>query len=346
MSSYWMPPEWAPQDATFLTWPHRPEIWRGLHDACEAAFAEIAARMTEAQPLYISVPDVAWARRVREKVLRAGGVREHLHILLIDSDDVWCRDHGPTVVFREDAGVSRRVFIDWEFNAWGGKYPALLDQQVTEKLALALGFESVKLDIVMEGGGIETNGAGDLLTTESVLLNANRNPHLSQAQIEASLRTYLGVSNIIWLGDGLTGDDTDGHIDDLSRFTDDRTIVTVLPDDRSHHDYATLAENARRLREAQPAGGGRFEVRELPMPEPVDFQGELLPASYANFYIGNGQVLVPTFAQPSDARALSILQECFPDRRVHGIDCRAVVSQYGAIHCISQQLPSASAARR
>lgn len=342
MTNFWMPPEWHKQDATFLTWPHRPEIWRGLHDACEDAFAKIAAAMTTAQPLYISVPDLACARHVKARVLAAGGVLENLHLLLIDSNDVWCRDHGPTVVFEGEGAARRRVFIDWEFNAWGDKYASELDQLVAEKLALALGFDTVQPKLVMEGGGIETNGAGDLLTTESVLLNPNRNPGVSQADLEAALRRYLGVENIIWLGDGLTGDDTDGHIDDLSRFTDARTIVTVMPQDRGHHDYDALAENLRRLREATPARGGKFDVLELPMPEPVDFQGELLPASYANFYIGNGLVLVPTFAQASDDHALGMLRECFPDRRVEGIDCRAVVSQYGAIHCISQQLPSAS----
>lgn len=345
MTTYWMPPEWHRQEATFLTWPHRAEIWRGLHGACEQAFAKIAATMTQDQPLYINVPDLTWARRVRKLVLQEDGVLEHLHILLIDSNDVWCRDHGPTVVYEKQGDTQRRVFIDWEFNAWGEKYASDLDNQVAEKLALALGFDTVKPGLVIEGGGIESNGAGDLLTTESVLLNPNRNPHTSQADLEKALQRLLGVENIIWLGDGLTGDDTDGHIDDLSRFTDDRTIVTVLPEDRSHHDYDVLAENVRRLEHARPARGGRFDVRQLPMPEPVDFEGELLPASYANFYIGNNQVLVPTFAQPSDAVARGILAECFPGRKIIGIDCRAIVSQYGAIHCISQQLPAAPQAK-
>ena len=341
MRTFWMPPEWHKQDATFLTWQHRPEIWRGLHGECEVAFAQIAAAMYNDQPLYISVPDLKWARHVKAMVLKAGGLLENLHLLLIDSNDVWCRDHGPTVVYENDGGHQRRVFVDWEFNAWGDKYASELDQLVAEKLALALGFDTVQPKLVMEGGGIETNGAGDLLTTESVLLNPNRNPGVTQDALEAALRRYLGVENIIWLGDGLTGDDTDGHIDDLSRFTDERTIVTMMPEDRGHHDYETLAENLRRLREATPARGGRFDVIELPMPEPVAFKDELLPASYANFYIGNGQILVPTFNQATDARALGILSECFPGRRVIGIDCRAVVSQYGAIHCISQQLPTA-----
>lgn len=341
MTQYWMPPEWHTHEATFLTWPHRAEIWRGLHDACEAAFAKIAAALTTAEPVHINVPTLEWARRVRGMVERAGGVMDNLRLHLIDSNDVWCRDHGPTVVYAGAQAPRKRVFVDWEFNAWGDKYAADLDRVVAEKLALALSFDRVVPGVVMEGGGIETNGAGDLLTTESVLLNPNRNPGMSQAQLEDCLRNMLGVQNIIWLGDGLTGDDTDGHIDDLSRFVDERTIVTVMPSSTSHHDYDALAENFRRLKEARPAKGGSFDVLELPMPEPVDFQGELLPASYANFYIANGLVLVPTFDQPSDARALGLLRDCFPGRRVEGIDCRAIVSQYGAIHCISQQLPAA-----
>lgn len=336
-----MPAEWVPHEATFLTWPHRAEIWRGVHAETEAAFARIAASLTTAETTYINVPDLTWARRVRELVLRAGGVAENLRILPINSNDVWCRDHGPTVVYAKDHGAQRRVFVDWDFNAWGGKFESNLDDLVPEQLANALGFDRIRPGIVLEGGGIEVNGAGDLLTTESVMLNENRNPGLSQADLEAKLRTLLGVSNIIWLGDGLTGDDTDGHIDDLSRFVNETTIVTVMPSTTSHHDYAPLAENLRRLQEATSARGKKFDVLPLPMPAPLDFDGELLPASYANFYIANGLVLVPIFQDPNDERALGMLRELFPGRRVEGVDCRAIVSQYGAIHCISQQLPAA-----
>ena len=340
MKTY-MPAEWAEHEATFLTWPHRPEIWRGVHDACETAFAEIAAQLTTAETTHINVPDLAWARRVRERVLAAGGVEENLRLHLIDSNDVWCRDHGPTVVYEQLAQERRRLFLDWEFNAWGDKYASDLDNLVPEKLALALGVARTKPGLVLEGGGIEVNGAGDLLTTESVLLNENRNPGVSQDELERRLRKLLGVSNIVWLGDGLTGDDTDGHIDDLSRFVDEKTIVSVMPDSSTHHDWAPLEENFRRLKDATAARGGRFDVLPLPMPAPVDFEGELLPASYANFYIANGLVLVPIFGDPNDGRALGMLRELFPGRRVHGVDCRAIVSQYGAIHCISQQLPKA-----
>lgn len=336
-----MPAEWVRHEATFLTWPHRAEIWRGVHEETEQAFAKIAARLTSSEPTYINVPNLEWARRVRDLVLKAGGVGENLRLLPIDSNDVWCRDHGPTVVYETKNGVQRRVFLDWEFNAWGGKFVSDLDNQIPEKLALALGFDRIRPGLVLEGGGIEVNGAGDLLTTESVLLNENRNPDVPQDELERRLKELLGVSNIVWLGDGLTGDDTDGHIDDLSRFVNETTIVSVMPDSESHHDWAPLAENFRRLKDATSAKGKKFDVLPLPMPSPVDFDGELLPASYANFYIANELVLVPVFNDPNDAKALGMLQELFPGRKVEGIDCRAIVSQYGAIHCISQQLPVA-----
>lgn len=342
---YWMPPEWHPQEATFFTWPHDIAIWRGVHPECEIAFAQIIAHLSQTQHVYVNVLDAAWEQRALRAISKEHGDLSHVTTLLIPSNDVWCRDHGPTVVFEgtEDAKSNaspKRVFLDWIFNAWGEKYPAEHDDRIAQTMGELLGISSIRVPLVLEGGAIETNGAGDLLTTESVLKNPNRNPHLSQAELEANLRRYLGVSTIHWLGDGLTGDDTDGHIDDLSRFCDDRTIVTVLTDDVAHHDYDALQDNMRRLQNATPARGGAFTIRPLPMPEPVHFKTEILPASYANFLIANDLVLVPTFAQKSDDTALGILQELFPTRQVVGIDSRALVTQYGAIHCISQQLPA------
>lgn len=338
---YWMPAEWYPHEATLLTWPHDPTIWRGEHPAVERCFARFTSLLTEVEDVHISVPDEECAAHVRKLILAEGGFDAQLHLHLIASNDVWARDHGPTVVLASTEGQMRRerVWVDWDFNAWGDKYDASLDRLVCRKLAAKLGARTIAPGIVLEGGSIEVNGCGDLLTTTSVLLNPNRNPGLSQAQLEARLRELLGVENIIWLGDGITGDDTDGHIDDISRFVDEGTILTVLPDDESHPDYAALYANLEILRAARSATGNRFEVRTLPMPEPVVFGDEMLPASYANFYIANGLVCVPIFEQESDARALQIIQACFADHRVVGIDARALVSQYGALHCVSQQLP-------
>ena len=340
-TTYRMPAEWAPHEATFLTWPHDASIWRGVHAAVEQTWVRLIAALAEVEHVHVSVPDTAVAEHV-DRLLRDGRVhRAAVSLHLVPSNDVWARDHGPTVVFaRDGAGPEHRVFLDWIFNAWGDKYDSALDDAVPRHLGQLLGFPRVEPGLVLEGGSIEVNGVGDLLTTESVLLNPNRNPGLDQAEIEARLRSFLGVRNILWLGDGLTGDDTDGHIDDLARFVDERTIVTVMPDDQAHPDHAALADNLERLRSFQSCAGGRFEVVTLPMPEPVHFGDEHLPASYANYYVANGRVIVPVFDQPSDTVAKGILGELMPGREIVGIDARALVSQYGAFHCITQQLPA------
>lgn len=335
-----MPAEWAPHAATFLTWPHRPAIWRGVHSAVEATFVTLATELSRVERVHISVPDRAWATRVEALLADSGAELGAIRLHLINSDDVWARDHGPTVVFDRSAapGTDPRRFVEWTFNAWGGKFESALDDLVAGELADRLGFGRVRCPLVMEGGALEVNGAGDLLTTEAVLLNPNRNPGTSQEALEQTLRDLLGVERIHWLARGLLGDDTDGHIDDIARFVDERTIVAVCPDNPSHPDRAAMDENIERLRGFE-GRHGRFEVLTLPMPEPVEYAGEHLPASYANFYVANDLVLVPVFDQPTDSRAIGLLSERMPGRRVVGVDCRALVSQYGAIHCVTQQLP-------
>lgn len=335
-----MPAEWAPHAATFLTWPHRAEIWRGVHSAVEATFVTLATELSRVEHVHISVPDRDWVTRVERLLADAGAELGAIRLHRIASDDVWARDHGPTVVLDRGAAPATdpRRFVEWKFNAWGGKFESALDDLVAGELADRLGFDRVRCPLVMEGGALEVNGEGDLLTTEAVLLNPNRNPGTSRAELEQTLRELLGVQRIHWLARGLLGDDTDGHIDDIARFVDARTIVAVCPDDPSHPDRAAMDENLERLRGFE-GRDGRFEVLTLPMPEPVAYAGEHLPASYANFYVANGLVLVPVFDQPTDARALGLLAERMPGRRVVGVDCRALVSQYGAIHCVTQQLP-------
>lgn len=333
-----MPAEWEPHEATLLTWPHRPGIWRGLHDEVEAVFGRLGARLSEVERLHVLVPDRDWEHRAKRAILRAGGLLPQTTFWRIDSDDVWARDHGPTIVVRRDGGGRR--MLDWKFNAWGGKFASSLDDQVPTRLAEAWGWERVEPGIVMEGGAIEVNGAGDLLVTESVLLNPNRNPGHTRDELTRMLLSLLGCERVHWLGGGLVGDDTDGHIDDIARFVSPRRIVIVSPPDDAHPDAAVMRDNLERARAFRTADGGAFEVVTLPMPEPVRFGDEHLPASYANFYIANGRVLVPVFEQPSDAVALDVLRGCFAGREVIGIDCRALVSQYGAIHCVTQQVPA------
>jgi agmatine deiminase len=340
-----MPAEWAKHEGTVLTWPHREEVWRGAHADVEQAFADIAAHLARVEDVHINVPNAAWRDRAARLIAARAFAGDRLFFHEVDSDDVWARDHGPSVVFDLTAPAeSCRVMVDWVFNAWGGKFGHGLDNLVVRKLNDAwFNWPRVEPNLVMEGGAFEVNGVGDLLTTEAVLLNANRNPSLTREQIEARLKEFLGVDRILWLSRGLLGDDTDGHIDDIARFVDEHTIVAVLPESADHPDYDALAENVERLRTFVARDGEPFRIVTLPSPEPVYYAGEHLPASHANFYIANNLVLVPIFDQPSDVVALATLRAVFPGRDVVGVDCRAIVSQYGAIHCITQQIPAVDA---
>lgn len=252
----------------------------------------------------------------------------------------WCRDHGPIFVVREREGRRERAVVDWDYNAWGGKYPPFdLDDAVPQHVAKLRGLPLFSPGIVMEGGALEVNGRGTVLTTEACLLNPNRNPHLNRAQIELYLRDYLGVTNVLWLGDGIVGDDTDGHVDDLTRFVNAATVVTVVEEDPADENYALLQDNLHRLRTMKDQDGAPLRIVELPMPGVVEYDGQRLPASYANFYIANELVLVPTYRHANDRRALEILQREFPQRRVVGIDSTELIWGLGSFHCISQQEP-------
>jgi len=245
------------------------------------------------------------------------------------------------ILVSEGPGPRRRAVVDWGYNAWGGKYPPFdLDDAVPQHVAKLRGLPLFSPGIVMEGGSIEVNGRGVVLTTESCLLNPNRNPHLSKAQIEQHLRDYLGATHIHWLGDGIAGDDTDGHIDDMTRFVNPTTIVTAVEDDPADENYGPLRENLERLRALRDAEGKPFRIVTIPMPGVVECDGQRLPASYANFYIANGIVLVPIYRHQNDRRALATLQECFPDRRVIGVDSTELIWGLGSFHCISQQEPA------
>jgi agmatine deiminase len=257
------------------------------------------------------------------------------------TDDAWCRDHGPIFVQRDHHGTREQLILDWAFNAWGEKYPPFdHDDVIPSRIGDELGIAVEHPGMILEGGSIDVNGCGALLTTEACLLNPNRNPALSRRQIEARLRNYLGVTKILWLGDGIVGDDTDGHIDDLTRFVDDRTVVTVVEDDPADDNYEPLRENRRRLLAMTDQDEQPLRVIEVPMPPALFFDGQRLPASYANFYIANAVVLMPGYGAASDATAAATLQSLFPDRRVVIIDCRALVWGLGAFHCLTQQWPA------
>jgi agmatine deiminase len=336
-----MPAEWERHAATWLAWPHKRDSWPGNFEPIPAVWVEMVRALVPHEAVNILVNDAAAAAAVRA-LLQAAHVPEgNVSLYLIPTDDAWARDHGPTFVTRDVNDGRELAAIDWIYNAWGGKYPPWEhDDAVPQHIAALLGIALFQPGIVLEGGSIDVNGRGTLLTTEACLLNPNRNPQLTRAQIEQCLGEYLGVRHILWLGDGIVGDDTDGHIDDLARFSDPSTVVTVLESDPRDDNYERLQANYERLRHMTDQDGRALRVVTLPMPAPVFYDGQRLPASYANFYIGNGVVLVPVFNDPNDAVALRTVQELFPRRRVTGIGARELVWGLGAFHCVTQQQPA------
>jgi len=334
---YRMPAEWEPHTATWLSWPRREGIsFPKSFDRVLPALRTMVEVLVESEQVCINVCNGAHEAEARA-VLR-GLPMEWITFYRIPTNEPWCRDHGPIFLTRDRE--PKLALVDWDYNAWGNKYPPFdLDEVVPTRVAETLGVPAFYPRMILEGGSIEVNGAGALLTTESCLLNKNRNPNLSRNQIERCLRNYLGVTHILWLGDGIVGDDTDGHIDDLSRFVSERTVVTVVEEDRDDENYEPLEKNLSRLPEMK-IGENNLEVVTLPMPKKMVREGLRLPASYANFYIANTCVLVPTFADSADEIALSVLRECFPTRRVVGIDCRELIWGLGAFHCLTQQQPA------
>lgn len=332
------PAEWEPQEAVWLSWPHRRDLWQGGLERMVDDFARLAALITEEAEVRINAE--ATLHAAIETRLADRGV-SRFRLFDHPTDDVWCRDHGPVFTVRRDGLLQ---IADWRFNAWGGKFsPWDRDDAIPERIAIALRMPHLASPAILEGGSIEGNGAGLVLTTESVQLNPNRNPELTQADVEAELHHLLGTQKVFWLGGGIEGDDTDGHIDDMVRFVREDAVVAIEEADRHAPHYRRIAENNERLQDLRTVSGSRAEVVFLPMPHPVvaeDWRLEQLPASYANFLIVNNMVIVPIFMQErTDDRALGILRECFPGKRVVGFDARRLVVEGGAVHCVTQQQP-------
>jgi agmatine deiminase len=338
-AGYRMPPEWAPHQATWISWPHNPDTWPGHLEVAEHALAGAVAALSEGETVRINVLDERHERHVA--ALLAGlsdPARVRLH--RVPTNDAWCRDHGAIFVARPGSEAPL-LALDFGYNAWGGKYPPFdLDDAVPPQMARLLGIPCRSVDMILEGGSIDVNGAGTLLTTEQCLLNPNRNPRLSRAEIERRLRENLGVGQILWLGEGISGDDTDGHVDDLTRFVAEDTVVTVVEDDPADENYRALSENRERLAAMRLSDGRPLKIVDLPMPEPVLRGNERLPASYANFYVGNRVVLLPVFGGPRDEEAAASISRCFPGRRIVAIDCRDIVVGLGTLHCLTQQVPA------
>lgn len=346
---YRMPAEWEVHLATYLVWPHNRDTWPGRLDAIAQAFARMAAAIAASERVRILVRDEDAVKSVRAMVVAQINQPEaaaRVDICVLPTDDSWVRDHGPIFVNRIASGDGpAQIALDWGFNSWGEKYgPWDLDDAVPTRLGERYGFKVIEPGIVLEGGSIDVNGAGAVLTTESCLLNPNRNPGLERHEIEDYLRTYLGIEEVFWLGDGIAGDDTDGHVDDIARFVARDTIVTVVEEDPSDVNYKPLRENLKRLQMMRDCNGRPFTIETLPMPQSVkDSDQGRLPASYANFYITNGAILMPTFDCKADETARLKMERLFPGRYVIGIPATDLVLGLGAIHCLTQQHPASPA---
>lgn len=334
-----MPAEWAPQEAVWLSWPHNRATWPGQFRPIPAAFARFVAAISRFEKVRINCA-AALQPRARRHCAAVGADLANVQFYDHPTNDAWCRDHGPIFVKHRTTGEV--AVTDWAFNAWGGKYPPYdLDNRIPPLIARRLRVRRFVNDMILEGGSIDVNGRGVLLTSEQCLLNPNRNPHLSRAQIERNLKDFLGVRSVLWVGEGIAGDDTDGHIDDMTRFFKAEGFVTCVEPRRSDPNHRVLAANLEQLKGFRTANGRRFEIVALPMPAPVIFRGQRVPASYANFLVINGAVLVPNFRQlKRDATANAILGECFPGREIVPVDCHHLIWGLGTLHCLSQQQPA------
>lgn len=334
-----MPAEWEPQVAIWLSWPHKRASWPGQFRPIPYVFAGIVAQISRFEEVRINCA-AALQPRAKRLCVKAGADMTKVTFFDHPTNDAWCRDHGP--IFVRNDKTKEIAVTDWVHTAWGGKYPPYdLDNTIPPLVAKKLKLRRFENDMVLEGGSIEVNGRGLLLTSEQCLLNKNRNPHLTREQIEQNLRDYLGVKTVLWVGEGIVGDDTDGHIDDITRFYKTDGFITCVESNRRDPNHKLLAENLERLQGFRTPEGKKFSVVELPMPKPFAFQGQQVPASYANFLIINGAVLVPTFRQKKrDAEACAIIGACFPGREVIPIDCYDLIWGLGTLHCISQQQPA------
>jgi agmatine deiminase len=334
-----MPAEWEPQEAIWLSWPHNPQTWPGRFRPIPETFARIVAQISQRETVRINC--AARLRPAAKKLCaKAGADLSCVAFFNHPTNDAWCRDHGPIFVKNDRTGEV--AVTDWRYNAWGGKYPPYnLDNAIPPRIARALGLRRFGNDMVLEGGSIDVNGRGLLLTSEQCLLNKNRNPQLTRREIERQLKDYLGIKRVLWLGEGIVGDDTDGHIDDITRFYKPDGFITCVESNRRDANHRFLSDNLDRLRDFRTSAGKKFEIVPVSMPRPFGFRGQRVPASYANFVIINTAVLVPQFRQPKrDAEAREVLGHCFPGREIVGIDCYDLIWGLGTLHCISQQQPS------
>ena len=333
------PAEFEKHTATWLSWPHKEASWPGKIESIYPAYSLFVKILAQSEHVHINVADPVMKTKALEHLSRVGANLLAIQFHFNPTNDAWCRDHGPAFLINKKE--KKKAIIDWGYNAWGGKYPPYdLDDIIPTRIANDLKLQVFNPGIVMEGGSVDFNGAGAVLTTKACLLNKNRNPTLTQKQIEQYLINYYGVEQVLWLGDGIIGDDTDGHIDDIARFVNTDTVVTVVEEDKSDENYEVLQENLKTLKAMRLLNGQPLRIIELPMPSPVLYEDQRLPASYANFYISNQHVIVPTYRCKNDHKALQILSQAFPQHEAIGIDSVDIIWGLGSFHCLSQQEPA------
>jgi len=336
---YKFPAEFDLHSATWLSWPHKKESWPGKIDAIFPSYSLFIKELTKGEKVCINVADEAMKDFAVGHLRKAEVDLSKVEFFFHPTNDAWCRDHGPAFLINPLA-EQKKVIVDWGYNAWGNKYPPFeLDDIIPTLIGAKLNIPVYHPGIVMEGGSVEFNGKGTLLTSRSCLLNPNRNPHLNQSQIEDYLSNFYGIDQVLWIDEGIVGDDTDGHIDDTVRFVNEDTVVTVIEKNKNDDNYNLLQNNLKQLQQMRLINGKPLNIIELPMPDELIYEGQRLPCSYANFYIANKSVIVPTFRCKNDDTALSIIQLCFPQREVIGIDSTDIIWGLGSFHCLSQQEP-------
>jgi agmatine deiminase len=336
---YRFPAEWERHDATWLSYPHNEASWPGKIHTIYTWYHQFIKELAKGEQVNINIADSEMHETVSLALKEAGVNFQNIKLHLLPTNDAWCRDHGPAFIVNPDAEHPKAI-VNWKYNGWGGKYPAELDTTIPARIGEMLGLPVFLPGIVMEGGSVDVNGKGTLLTTTSCLLHPNRNPELNQQQIEDYLVNYYGVEQVLWLGEGIEGDDTDGHIDDLTRFISEDTVITMVEHHKSDANYGPLKDNLSTLGKKRLLNGKQLNIVELPMPEPMYHEGQRLPVSYANFYIANAGVMVPTYRCRQDDQAITILGTCFRDRPVIGIDSVEIIWGLGSWHCLSQQEPA------
>jgi agmatine deiminase len=339
---YYFPAEFEKHEATWLSWPHKEASWPGKINSIFPAYSKFVKELTKGEIVRINVNDEAMEAFAIKHLYKEDVDLDKVEFYFNPTNDAWCRDHGPAFLINPKA-KQKKVIVDWNYNAWGNKYPPFdLDDVVPTLIGNIFNLPVYHPGIVMEGGSVEFNGKGTLLTSTACLLNPNRNSNLTQSEIEEYLCDYYGVEQVLWIDEGIIGDDTDGHIDDTARFVNEDTVLAVVEENKQDENYELLQTNLKQLKKLRLLNGRQFNIIELPMPDKVIYKEQRLPASYANFYIANASVIVPVFNCTKDEKALQIIQKCFPEREVVGIDSTDVIWGLGSFHCLSQQEPQVS----